>query len=111
MSSRDQKRWEILQLNESIGFDYVDIQIDPAPFQLVEKTPISKVHRLFSILSLRRAYVTQLGRLVGVVGLTELRSAIEYANEGNFMTECMDIAHDDYEFQTQHSSAVNDASD
>lgn len=113
MSLRDQKRWEISQLNESIDFDCVDIQLDSAPFQLVEKTPISKVHRLFTILSLRRAYVTHIGTLVGVVGLKELQCAIKNANDGNFIIGCDDIAHiaHDDKFQTQNSSAVNDASD
>ncbi len=87
MSLRDQKRWEISQLNESINFDTESITIDPSPFQLVEKTPISKAQRLFTMLSVRRAYVTQLGSLVGVVGLKELRSAIEDINNGN-LTEC-----------------------
>lgn len=109
MSPRDQKRWEISQLNESIDFDFEHIEIDPSPFQLVEKTPVSKVHRLFTILSLRRAYVTQLGRLVGVVGLKELRAAIEDANNGNLMVEPMDIdSLPGSETQTQNPSNAND---
>lgn len=91
MSPIDQKQWEFAQLNETIDFDYADINIDPAPFQLVERTPISKVHRLFTILALNRAYVTQLGRLVGFVGLNELRRSIEDINNGNFEIGCGDI--------------------
>lgn len=109
MSPLDQKHWEQSQLNESIDFDYEHIEIDPSPFQLVEKTPISKVHRLFTILSLRRAYVTQLGRLVGVVGLKELRSAIEDSNNGNFIVQCMAInSLPGSETQTQNSPNAND---
>lgn len=90
MSRKDQKRWEIAQLNEAVNFDQADIQIDPAPFQLVEKTSILKVHGLFTMLGLRRAYVTKLGRLVGVVGSKQLRSSIEDVNNGNLMIECTD---------------------
>ena len=32
-----------------------------------------KVHKLFALLNLSHAYVTSLGRLVGVVALTEVR--------------------------------------
>lgn len=90
MSPEDQKQWEVAQLNQSIHFDYADIKIDPAPFQLVEKTPISKVHSLFTMLALRRAYVTQLGRLVGFVGLNELRRSIEDINNGNVEIKCVE---------------------
>jgi hypothetical protein len=41
------------------------------------------VHSLFSMLSMNRAYVTAIGRLVGVVGLKELRKSIEDANTGH----------------------------
>jgi chloride channel 2 len=58
-------------------------QVDPAPFQLAEKTSLLKVHSLFSMLSMNRAYVTAIGRLVGVVGLKELRKSIEDANTGH----------------------------
>lgn len=87
MSLRDQRRWELSQLNQPIEFDVEDIQIDLAPFQLVEQTPIAKVHRLFTVMTLRRAYVTQLGSLVGVIGLKELRHAVEDVNSGKWMME------------------------
>lgn len=92
MSQNDQMRWEASQLNETINFDYEAVEIDLAPFQLVEKTPITIVHRIFTVLSLRRAYVTKLGRLIGVVGLDELRRAIESANNGDAIAECTDIS-------------------
>ena len=57
--------------------DFGDSQIDPAPFQLVEQTSLHKVHSLFSLLGLGHAYVTSVGRLVGVVSLKELRLAIQ----------------------------------
>ncbi|VDM78730.1 unnamed protein product, partial [Strongylus vulgaris] len=50
------------------------------PLQAVFTRPSSsellKVHTLFSLLGLSHAYVTDCGRLVGVVGLKELRDAL-----------------------------------
>ncbi|CAH1239888.1 CLCN2 [Branchiostoma lanceolatum] len=61
--------WEEEQLQDRINFDAVTI--DPAPFQLVERTSLHKVHSLFSLLGLHHAYVTTIGRLIGVVSLKE----------------------------------------
>ena len=61
-------------LLDRVNFD--NCKIDPAPFQLVERTSLHKVHSLFSLLGLGHAYVTSVGRLVGVVSLKELRLAI-----------------------------------
>ena len=52
--------------------DLSECQIDPAPFQLVEKTSLYKVHKLFCLLNLTHAYVTTLGQLVGIVSLNEV---------------------------------------
>ena len=38
---------------------------------------------MFSMLGVNHAYVTAIGRLIGVVGLKELRSGIENANSGS----------------------------
>jgi chloride channel 2 len=57
--------------------DFKKSYIDPAPFQLVERTSLYKIHSLFSILCLSHAYVTSIGRIVGVVTLKDLREAIE----------------------------------
>uniref|UniRef100_A0A914YGK1 CBS domain-containing protein n=1 Tax=Panagrolaimus superbus TaxID=310955 RepID=A0A914YGK1_9BILA len=46
------------------------------------KTSLYKVHSLFSLLDLNRAYVTDRGRLVGVVALRDLRIAIQQAANG-----------------------------
>ncbi|GFR83380.1 chloride channel protein [Elysia marginata] len=70
-----QEAWELRQLVHPI--DWEGVQIDPAPFQLVERTSLHKVHSLFSLLGLNHAFVTNTGRLVGVVGLKELRSAVQ----------------------------------
>nr|CAI5838830.1 unnamed protein product [Callosobruchus analis] len=77
----EQKAWEEKQLKHQI--DFTACRIDPAPFQLVERTSLLKVHSLFSMLAINFAYVTSIGRLVGVVSLKELRQAIEDANSGN----------------------------
>ncbi|XP_072945808.1 chloride channel protein 2 [Epargyreus clarus] len=104
MSPEDQKAWEQLEMAKEIDFDrmlqiarkrdmhpddpeYEDenlyiCHIDPAPFQLVERTSLLKVHSLFSTLGVSRAYVTAIGRLIGVVSLKELRKAIEDVNAG-----------------------------
>ncbi|CAJ0606538.1 unnamed protein product [Cylicocyclus nassatus] len=61
-------------LDRKIDLD--EIAIDAAPFQLVLGSSLYKVHTLFSLLGLSHAYVTDCGRLVGVVGLKELRDAL-----------------------------------
>ncbi|KAL0809944.1 hypothetical protein ABMA28_010799 [Loxostege sticticalis] len=104
MSPEDQKAWQQLEMAKEVDFDrmlqlarkrdlhpdeceYEDeslyiCHIDPAPFQLVERTSLLKVHSLFSTLGVSRAYVTAIGRLIGVVALKELRKAIEDVNSG-----------------------------
>ncbi|CAH1134809.1 unnamed protein product [Ceutorhynchus assimilis] len=81
MSNEDQRLWEEEQM--ALSVDFANCHIDPAPFQLVERTSLLKVHSLFSMVGVNRAYVTAIGKLVGVVGLKELRKAIEDANSGN----------------------------
>ena len=78
MTVDDVAQWEDEQMREEV--DFSSCKIDPAPFQLVEKTSLVKVHSLFSMVGVNMAYVTTIGRLVGVVGLKELRSGIENAN-------------------------------
>ena len=81
MSLEEQREWERQEMEKNVNF--TDIHIDPAPFQLVEKSSLLKVHSLFSMLGVNHAYVTTIGRLIGVVGLKELRKAIEDANSGH----------------------------
>ncbi|VDK51018.1 unnamed protein product [Anisakis simplex] len=73
------RNWEAVRLKERVKL--CESIIDQAPFQLVRRTSLHKVHALFSLLHLRCAYVIDRGRLVGVVGLTDLRKAIENAYE------------------------------
>uniref|UniRef100_A0A671LP86 Chloride channel protein 2-like n=1 Tax=Sinocyclocheilus anshuiensis TaxID=1608454 RepID=A0A671LP86_9TELE len=75
MSTAEMAEWEEQQLDEAVNFN--NCKIDPAPFQLVERTSLHKTHTIFSLLGLDHAYVTSTGRLVGVVSLKELRKAIE----------------------------------
>ena len=81
MTLEEQRDWERLEMEKCVNFS--QIHIDPAPFQLVEKSSLLKVHSLFSMLGVNHAYVTTIGRLIGVVGLKELRRAIENANSGH----------------------------
>ncbi|XP_068173473.1 chloride channel protein 2c isoform X2 [Antennarius striatus] len=75
MTIREIAEWEEMQLDEQVSFN--NCKIDPAPFQLVERTSLHKTHTIFSLLGLDHAYVTSIGRLIGVVSLKELRKAIE----------------------------------
>uniref|UniRef100_H0VE33 Chloride channel protein 2 n=1 Tax=Cavia porcellus TaxID=10141 RepID=H0VE33_CAVPO len=75
MSPEEILEWEEQQLNEPVNFS--DCKIDPAPFQLVERTSLHKTHTIFSLLGVDHAYVTSIGRLIGIVTLKELRKAIE----------------------------------
>ena len=62
---------------DTMVIDIDESKVDPAPFQLVEKTSLIKVHTLFALLSLNHSYVTDGGRLVGIVTLKEIKAAIE----------------------------------
>uniref|UniRef100_A0A8C5D876 Chloride channel protein 1-like n=1 Tax=Gouania willdenowi TaxID=441366 RepID=A0A8C5D876_GOUWI len=73
--SSDMCPWEEAELEKPV--DMEQIRIDPSPFQLVERTSLHKTHTLFSLLGLSHAYVTSIGKLVGVVALKELQKAIE----------------------------------
>ena len=88
MTLEEQRDWERLEMEKCVNFS--QIHIDPAPFQLVEKSSLLKVHSLFSMLGVNHAYVTTIGRLIGVVGLKELRKAIEDANSGQAPGERQD---------------------
>ncbi|XP_018013594.1 chloride channel protein 2 isoform X3 [Hyalella azteca] len=75
LTDEEREEWEHLQL--AMEVDFQQTTIDPAPFQLVERTSLLRVHSLFSLLGINHAYVTNIGRLRGVVALKELRLAIE----------------------------------
>ncbi|XP_014239221.2 chloride channel protein 2 isoform X2 [Cimex lectularius] len=81
MSPEDQKEWEEEELCRGVSF--TDCHIDPSPFQLIARTSLLKAHSIFSLVGINHAYVTNIGKLVGVVALKELRKAIEDSNAGN----------------------------
>jgi chloride channel 2 len=59
--------------------DFVELDeeaIEPTPCQLVRGSSLSKVHNLFLLLGLQNAYVTDRGRLIGVVSVNELREVV-----------------------------------
>lgn len=95
MSPEEQQAWEDEQFDTTVNFD--KCRIDPAPFQLVERTSLLKVHSLFSLLGLSHAYVTALGRLVGVVALKELRTAIEGSHASSMPQDEENSPNDDYD--------------
>lgn len=76
MSPEDQREWEEVEMKQCVNFD--KCHIDPAPFQLVERTSLLKVHSIFSLVGVNLAYVTAIGRLVGVVGLKEVSGIINF---------------------------------
>ncbi|XP_052072147.1 chloride channel protein 2-like isoform X2 [Mytilus californianus] len=94
-----QKEWEEEKLLETIEWE--GCQIDPAPFQLVERTSLHKVHSLFSLLGLSRAYVTNTGKLCGVCGLQELRNAIQGRIDAEEAIKKREEESEDKEFDPQ----------
>lgn len=76
MSAEDQKIWEMEEMAKSVDLEAANVHIDASPFQLVEKTSLLKVHSLFSMVGINHAYVTKIGRLVGVVALKEVRNIL-----------------------------------
>lgn len=72
MSAEDQKIWEMEEMARPIDLQAANVHIDASPFQLVERTSLLKVHSLFSMIGINHAYVTKIGRLVGVVALKEV---------------------------------------
>lgn len=72
MAPEEAKQWEESEMLKPVEFH--TCHVDPAPFQLVERTSLLKVHSMFSLLGVNRAYVTTIGRLIGIVSLTEVSS-------------------------------------
>jgi chloride channel 2 len=81
MSAEDQKVWEMEEMSRPIDLEAANVHIDASPFQLVERTSLLKVHSLFSMVGINHAYVTKIGRLVGVVALKEVRYKIQINND------------------------------
>ncbi|XP_026799136.2 chloride channel protein 2 isoform X2 [Pangasianodon hypophthalmus] len=75
MTMKEIIEWEEQQLDEKVNFNLC--KIDPASVQIVERTSLQKIHNIFSMMGLDHAYVTSVGRLVGVVSRQELRKGFE----------------------------------
>lgn len=73
MNQAEKKLWRIQQLTKKVHFERNNKVIDPAPFQLARDTCLFQVHSLFVMIGIHTAYVTDVGELVGVVGLKEVR--------------------------------------
>ncbi|CAG7785203.1 unnamed protein product [Allacma fusca] len=95
MSPEEQKAWEEDEMRKRV--DFSRCPVEPSPIQLVSKTMLLKVHSLFSLLQINRAYVTATGRLVGVVAMRELRTAIEQCNSGSFKPNMLEEKHSSME--------------
>ena len=50
MSPEEQRDWEAAEMEKAV--DFGQLKIDPAPFQLPEKSSLLKVHSLFSMLGM-----------------------------------------------------------
>nr|XP_034992335.1 chloride channel protein 1-like [Zootoca vivipara] len=79
------EEWECRQLQETVCL--VDVPINPAPYRLLEKETLYQCYDLFNLLGLHTAYVTNMGRLVGVVSLRELKAAVEGCVRGTFASQ------------------------
>uniref|UniRef100_A0A0R3RQY3 Chloride channel protein n=1 Tax=Elaeophora elaphi TaxID=1147741 RepID=A0A0R3RQY3_9BILA len=95
LNREERQIWEKQQLSKGINYSYTTI--DPAPFQLVEDTSLYKVHSIFSLLGIRRAYVTKCGVLVGVVSAKEITSAIERIQAGTLTAVTKRSEDDEYD--------------
>ncbi|XP_050726376.1 chloride channel protein 2-like isoform X2 [Eriocheir sinensis] len=86
MTDEERSIWEKMELSKEV--DFSKVHIDPAPFQLVERTSLLRVHSMFSMLGINHAYVTAIGRLIGVLALKEVRMAIDgqYMGQGQSTT-------------------------
>nr|CDJ88868.1 Chloride channel and Cystathionine beta-synthase domain containing protein [Haemonchus contortus] len=104
LHGEDREKWEKYVLEQTI--DLTGVQIDPSPFQLIENTSLFKVHSLFSLLGLKRAYVTKAGRLVGVISLCDLRSAIEDLQSGVTPTPGETLS-TDHKFETSSENDID----
>ncbi|KHN72149.1 Chloride channel protein 2, partial [Toxocara canis] len=104
LTDEERRSWELERLKDTVELG--DDIIDPAPFQLVRRTSLYKVHSLFSLLDLNRAYVTDRGRLVGVVGISDLRNAIERTETKNHSANKLDRAEDGKCERTKEDSVV-----
>ncbi|XP_077992850.1 chloride channel protein 2-like [Glandiceps talaboti] len=96
LNATEQLDWEREQLSEKVNF--APCQIDPSPLHVVGETSLHKVHNLFSLLGINKAYVIDMGRLVGIVALDEVRQAI--VGSGIYDSDSEDDDEDDAFYDT-----------
>ncbi|VDP01066.1 unnamed protein product [Soboliphyme baturini] len=75
VSEKKRKRWEEAQLDLQI--DWSDSIVDPAPFKLMEGINVLKASSIFYKLGIKRAFVTHLGRLIGILTMQQVQNALE----------------------------------
>lgn len=89
MSPEEQRLWEAEQLQCPV--DFSPCFIDPTPYQIVERTCLVKVHGVFSMMRLDLSFVTDLGRLKGMVTLEGLKQAILDVKSGKLKGRDLEI--------------------
>lgn len=89
MTPEEQRIWEAEQLECPV--DFSSCFIDPTPFQIVERTSLVKVHGVFSMMRLDLAFVTELGKLKGMVTLEGLKQAISDVKSGKLKGHDLEI--------------------
>lgn len=89
MTPEEQRIWEAEQLQ--LPVDFSPCHIDPTPFQIVERTCLVKVHGVFSMMRLDLAFVTDLGKLKGMLTLEGLKDAISDVKSGKLKPRDLEI--------------------
>lgn len=89
MTQEEQRIWEAEQLECPV--DFSSCFIDPTPYQIVERTCLVKVHGVFSMMRLDLAFVTDLGKLKGMVTLEILKQAISDVKSGKLKAHDLEI--------------------
>lgn len=69
--------------------DFTRCVIDPTPLRVIEQTPLSQIHTMFSLLQTDVMYVTTAGRLVGTITLSDLSRAILEDGETAFQVSAL----------------------
>lgn len=70
LHGEERELWEAKQLIDILDLNL--LKMDSAPFRLIAETSLLNCYSLFSLLCLNRAYVTNFGKLVGVITLSEV---------------------------------------
>jgi chloride channel 2 len=72
------KTFQTIQANfwrTKIDYSHEFLEVDGSPFTLMYKTPMSKVHFLFTMLGITQLFVTHRGIIVGIISKTEFLQA------------------------------------